>query len=367
MHVHAGHQPAGCQNAHNGGARHIGLQKGQRDITELDAQKLTVDARAITSFHEDREGWDSLLDDSPVGYIFLSPQWQEVWWQNFAGEREMTGFSLVGPDGATGAVASLARLGDSLSFVGSTDTFDYNDFLVRPGFEGTFYPALLDILDGWEWSEFRLDSLLEDSPTLKYLPELARARGYEVESEYEDVTSGVPLPGDWEEYLGLLGKKDRHELRRKLRRLDTQTEWRWYCLTTPEDVLGRFDDFLGLMRMSRTDKEEFMNPERERFFRHLAGRMAELNRIRLFFMEIDGATAASSLCFDYGSARLLYNSGYDPSLSYYSVGLLLHAMCVRDAIEQGVGYFDFLRGPEPYKAHLGGRQRSLYKMVVRRT
>ena len=153
---------------------------------------MTVDARAITSFHEDREGWDSLLDDSPVGSIFLSPQWQEVWWQNFAGEREMTGFSLVGPDGATGAVASLARLGDSLSFVGSTDTFDYNDFLVRPGFEGTFYPALLDILDGWEWSEFRLDSLLEDSPTLKYLPELARARGYEVESEYEDVNLGCP-------------------------------------------------------------------------------------------------------------------------------------------------------------------------------
>jgi len=62
----------------------------------------------------------------------------------------------------------------------------------------------------------------------------------------------------------------------------------------------------------------------------------------------------------------LYNSGYDPSLSYYSVGLLLHAMCVKDAIDQGIGHFDFLRGPEPYKAHLGGRQKSLYRMVVKR-
>jgi hypothetical protein len=26
-----------------------------------------------------------------------------------------------------------------------------------------------------------------------------------------------------------------------------------------------------------------------------------------------------------------------------------------------------LRGPEPYKQHLGGRQRNLFKMVVRRS
>ena len=188
-----------------------------------------------------------------------------------------------------------------------------------------------------------------------------------MEKEFEDVTSGVHLPGDWEAYLALLGKKDRHELRRKLRRLDTQTDWRWYCLSAPEEVLGRFDDFLSLMRGSSEEKAEFMTPERERFFRALAGRMAELDRIRLFFMELDGQLAASSLCFDYGSQRLLYNSGYDPGLSYYSVGLLLHAMCVKDAIERGISYFDFLRGPEPYKAHLGGQQKSLYRMVVKRT
>ncbi len=327
---------------------------------------MTEPTEAITSFQDAREGWDSILAESPVSSLFLSPQWQEVWWENFGGEREMTGFSLAAPDGAVGAIASLSRLGDSLGFVGSPDTFDYNDFLVRPGFEETFYPALLDILDGWDWNEIRLDSLIEHSPTLAHLPDLARQRGYSVDVEYEDVTSGVPLPDGWEEYLALLGKKDRHELRRKMRRLDSQTEWRWYCLTTPDEVMEHFDEFLALMRMSRADKEDFMTPERERFFRVLARRMAEQDRIRLFFMEMDGAMAASSLCFDYGSARLLYNSGYDPALSYYSVGLILHAMCVKDAIDRGVSYFDFLRGPEPYKSHLGGRQKSLYRMVVKR-
>lgn len=306
------------------------------------------------------------MEESEVACLFLSRQWQEVWWENFSDGRELTGFTLESPDGATGAIASLSRSGDAIGFVGSPDTFDYNDFLVRPGFEGAFYSSLLDILDGWEWSELRLDSLIEHSPTLAYLPNLAGERGFAVETEFEDVTSGVQLPGDWEAYLGLLSKKDRHELRRKLRRLDAQTEWRWYCLSTPEEVPGGLDDFLPLMRGSSEEKAEFMTPERERFFRAMAGRMAELDRIRLFFMELDGQLAASSLCFDYGSERLLYNSGYDPGLSYYSVGLLLHAMCVRDAIERGISYFDFLRGPEPYKAHLGGQQKSLYRMVVKR-
>ena len=321
----------------------------------------------VISFRDSRKEWDSLLRHSPVASLFLSPQWQEVWWDNFGGGRELTGFSIAAAGGGLDALASLSRLGDSIGFVGAPDTFDYNDFLVRPGFEETFYPALLDALAGWEWSEIRLDSLLEHSPTLARLPELARQRGYAVEVEYEDVTSGVSLPGDWEGYLAMLTKKDRHELRRKLRRLDSQTEWRWHCLTEPDEVQAGFGEFLALMRMSRADKEEYMTPERERFFRALARRMAELDQLRLFFMEIDGAKAAASLCFDYGGTRLLYNSGYDPGQSYYSVGLLLHAMCVRDAIEKGLGYFDFLRGPEPYKAHLGGQQKSLYKMVVKRS
>ena len=45
-----------------------------------------------------------------------------------------------------------------------------------------------------------------------------------------------------------------------------------------------------------------------------------------FFMELNGERVASAICFDYGKARLLYNSGFNPAYSYYSVGLLLKAL-----------------------------------------
>ncbi|MCI0829237.1 MAG: GNAT family N-acetyltransferase [Chloroflexi bacterium] len=325
----------------------------------------------ITSFQEIETEWESVLHDSPVDTLFLTPQWQKVWWDTFGDGRTMCGFTYLLPDGGAGdgvaAIASLARSGDTISFVGSQDTFDYNDFPIRPGHEEGFYETLLECMEEQDFRMLRLDSLRESSPTLELLPEIARNRGYTVEIEQEDVTSGICLPGTWDEYLGSLKKKDRHELRRKLRRMDSQTDWKWYSVSEPLQVAERLDEFLVLMRLSRTDKDEFMTPERERFFHNITQRMAELGQLQLFFLDMDGSTVATCLCFDYGGSRLLYNSGYDPEYGYFSVGLLLNAMCLKDAIDRGLTYFDFLRGPEPYKAHLGGQQRSLYQMVVTRS
>ena len=319
----------------------------------------------LTSFQEIRTEWENLLSVSPVNSLFLTPQWQEVWWDTFGNGKGLAGFYLRTPEGVT-AIASLARHGDTLSFVGHQDTFDYNDFMVSPGFEDAFFKALLDCMDDQSCNALELVSLIETSPTLAILPEMARTHGYQVQVEQEDVTSGIHLPGTWDEYLSVLSKKDRHELRRKFRRLESSTNWSWYSLVEPEEVSRRLDEFISLMRQSRADKDEYMTPERERFFHSVTQRMAQQGLLKLFFMEIDGRAVATSLCFDYGSSRLLYNSGYNPEFSYYSVGLLLNALCLREAIEQGIGYFDFLRGPEAYKQHLGGQQRNLYQMVVKR-
>lgn len=321
----------------------------------------------ITSFQDIEAEWESVLRESPANTLFLTPQWQQVWWDTFGKGRTMVGFSYPAPDGVA-AIASLAKSGDTVSFVGSQDTFDYNDFPVRPGYEEGFYQTLLECMEQQGCRMLRLDSLRESSPTLEHLPAMARSRGYTVEIEQEDVTSGIDLPGTWDEYLGLLNKKDRHELRRKLRRMDDQTDWKWYSVTEPALVAERLGEFISLMRLSRSDKDEFMTPGRERFFHNITQRMAELGQLHLYFLEMNGATVATSLCFDYGGSRLLYNSGYDPEYGYYSVGLLLNAMCLKDAIDhEGLTYFDFLRGPEPYKAHLGGQQRSLYQMVVKKS
>ena len=329
---------------------------GVADLAEV------VAALPLKSLQEVRDGWLNLLEESPVNTIFLLPQWQEIWWESFGSDHELTGFYLLNVDGLH-AIASLAR-SSITTFTGNTETFDYNDFIVRPGREHEFYSGLIQWL-GFEGVEvLELSSLIEGSPTLEILPDLARENGYTVEILQEDVTPGLQLPGTWDEYLAGLSKKNRHELRRKLRRLEGVEGWRWYCEQAPDQVSARLDDFLTLMRQSDPEKAAYMNAEREAFFRRITQRTAELDLLRLYFLEMDGKDVAASLCFDYNGVRYLYNSGYNPDYGYYSVGLLLNALCLREAIEQGKTYFDFLRGPEAYKYHLGGIDRTIYSMMV---
>ena len=319
----------------------------------------------LTSFQQIESEWERVLSASPVNTVFLTPQWQEVWWDTFGNGKKMAGFYVEDPHGVA-AIASLTRSGETLSFLGNPETVDYNDVMVRPGYESTFFDMFLSSLEQQDWDTVQLDSLVENSPTLTYLPDLARQRGYAVQVQQEDTSSGINLPDTWDEYLAGLSKKDRHELRRKFRRLESLPDWRWYCLTDEDQVSARLDDFFVLMRQSSQEKDKYMTPQREEFFRNITRRMSQMGLLRLFFLEVNQRPAATSLCFDYASSRLLYNSGYDPDQGYYSVGLLLNALCLQDAIDQKIGYFDFLRGSEPYKQHLGGQRRKLYQMVVKR-
>ena len=64
--------------------------------------------------------------------------------------------------------------------------------------------------------------------------------------------------------------------------------------------------------------------------------------------------------------RCIYNSGYDPQYAYLSVGLLSKAACLRHAIEDGRKRLDFLRGNEPYKYDLGGKDLQVYRCLIKK-
>ena len=80
------------------------------------------------------------------------------------------------------------------------------------------------------------------------------------------------------------------------------------------------------------------------FFSSVIAELLPAGIAKLFFLEVAGVRAASALCFDYRNKRLLYNSGYDHAYAALSVGLLLKAYIIRDAVEGGSGHFRFSAG-----------------------
>ena len=319
-------------------------------------------AEATRSFSPVRAVWRELLERLPWSTIFMTPEWQEAWWDEFGHDDELR-LVTVGPPDAPLGLAPLQLSGERITFVGGTDLFDYHDFIAP---DPAFYFELFDCLESEPWRTMDLSSVPEWSPTFTLLPQAARERGYSIVVEEEDVVPGVTLPDSWDAYLASLRKKDRHELRRKLRRLESAGPVR-VRLADAETLERDLLVFQEVMAESRAEKREFLIPAREAFFQRMTDRMFEAGHLRLFLLEIgDDAAAAAVLSFDYAGRRLLYNSGYRHGYDHLATGLMLKALCIKDAIESGLTYFDLLRGAEHYKYHLGGVDARIHRIVVTR-
>jgi CelD/BcsL family acetyltransferase involved in cellulose biosynthesis len=310
--------------------------------------------------------WAALLERCSDPVPFLHPTWHRVWLEEFQDGREQLLYAARDDDGALFGVASLLRTDATLSFVGHYSICDYMDFVVAPDRANDFFPALLEALGAESWSEIDLRGLRDRSSTLEALPAAAQAAGLTFEREEEAVAPHIDLAATWEDYVAALGKKDRHELRRKMRRLQAAGELELHTYTTPPDVEAHLPLLLQMMIESRSDKANFMSEQMGRFFHRMAPALAAEGLIRLYELELDTKPVASVLCFDQGGQLYLYNSGYDPDFAERSVGIVSKAYCLSDAIESGKRCVDFLRGHEPYKYDLGGKDRQIYKATVQR-
>ena len=110
--------------------------------------------------------------------------------------------------------------GPALLFLGAVEISDYLDFIVRPADTADFLAGLLDFLPAADlpaWQTLDLHNLLDSSPTLAALPEVADRAGWKLGVQQLQHSPYIPLPGDWESYLAGIDKNQRHEIRRKMR------------------------------------------------------------------------------------------------------------------------------------------------------
>lgn len=298
------------------------------------------------------------------GSVFVLPPWLEVWWQAFQSGSRLY-LSAVRQEAEIIGIAPLNISEREAAFIGSTDVCDYLDFIVAPGQEEDFFNALLDDLVAQDINRINLDSLRPDSTALVHLAEIARRRGYLVETAQEDVSLAMELPATWEDYLASLAKKQRHEVRRKLRRLPEAGNVRYrYFRTEPPETEKLTDTFLDIFSRSRQDKVDFMTESMAGYFHSLALAMAGAGILRYGVLELDAIPVAMIMAFDYNETIYLYNSAFLPGYDSLSVGLLSKILGIRESINAGLKRWDFLKGTEDYKYQLGGREIPLFNCQI---
>ncbi len=322
------------------------------------------------SYTVTQESFDSLAScwDDPSqrlrwNSICILPAWLKTWWQEFGSGNELFLSAVRQGEKIIGIAPLLVKEGKA-SIIGSDDLCDYHDFIIAPEREKDFFGVLLDDLKQKGVGHLDLGPVRPDSTVLTHLAGIAQNRGYEVLYHPEDVSVELDLPATWEEYLAILSAKQRHEVRRKLRRLWEAGKIDYHFVKNSAAVHDAMSVFLKMFSESRQDKATFLTARMESFFRSLAEAMAEIGLLRLGILELDMLPAAMIMCFDYNDCIYLYNSGYEPQYNSLSVGLLSKVLCIKESIQEGKKRFDFLKGDETYKYHLGGREVPLYRCQI---
>jgi hypothetical protein len=177
------------------------------------------------AFQDLRSEWLALLARLPFQSIFFTPQWQETWWRHFGAAHQLHLLTVRSDDGQLQGLAPLMSEPGTgspsrLELIGDLELCDYLDVLIAPEQPREVGRALGQYLVSamGEETELLLTNLAPRSLTPTALRDSLVEYGLAVEVDEIETCPAMPLPAEWDAYLATLRGKDRHEMRRKLRR-----------------------------------------------------------------------------------------------------------------------------------------------------
>jgi CelD/BcsL family acetyltransferase involved in cellulose biosynthesis len=304
--------------------------------------------------------WRELLTRDPNRHVFATPEWNRVWWDEFREGKDLFLLTMTHDDDVV-AIVPLYRKHEEgrkiLRFLGGIDLTDYLGPVCSEEDRDDVADALLQWLSTTvvEWDEFDAHNMPVPSGFAEFLVDRADRRGLRFSMEQEETSAVLLLPDDWDKYLEMLRAKERHEIKRKRRRIEREHPDARVRRTTDETLEADLATFVGMHRGAEGMKGHFMRPEIATFFDRLAKAFAPLGWLRMDFLEVGERAIASTFGFEVDGRFYLYNSAYEPELGRLSPGFVLVSELVKDAIGSGLSVFDFLRGPERYKYQLGAQ------------
>jgi CelD/BcsL family acetyltransferase involved in cellulose biosynthesis len=161
-------------------------------------------------------------------------------------------------------------------------------------------------------------------------------------------------------------KKQRHEIRRKIRRAEGhELPVRWYIVEDEATLDDEIDAFLELMAFDH-EKEAFLTDVMRTQMRTSIHTAFQAGWLQLSFLEIGSEKAAGYLNFDYDNRIWVYNSGINFGFNNLSPGWVLLAHLIQWGIDNGRETLDFMRGDEVYKYRFGGVDRFVVRVQIGR-
>ncbi len=372
---------------------------------------LTVERRPLDAI--DRSTWDRLAAATPWATPFSAWAFHRAWWdayrENAHEETTVVLDPTAGPDadpvgiiplmhrheveptdverhttlrhGAETALTPVPPTATAI-FFGASYHADYATILAAPA----DLPAVADALVAdlrrratvsrsgpADWDAVDLRRLRCGDPAADALAAAFRRvemdAGWTLNLEREDVcpVAEMPVGGTIDDYLATLDKKERHEIRRKVRRAEAAGD---VALTESADPLADLEAFIGL-HQARWGEDGLFPPtpggdQSRVHFRRLFELFGVDGPLRLSFLTVGDRRIAAGVHFETPDRVYFYNAGVDPEAREMSPGVVMVERIARRAMERGQRSMDFLRGGEPYKYEWGAVDEPIQRLLVRR-
>lgn len=323
-----------------------------------------------------RARWHAVVDADPLGTIFHTPEYLEVW-ADVLGTRANVRVHEVVQDGETVGVVPVAlqREGsptgplEVVRFLGGTEVTDYLGPVAAPEHREAVVTAYLDqLVEDGDWDEFVAGGMVVGSGWDELWLEQAREYGLTtLGAAPDDVCPRIDLSGGFGAYLDRLPSKLRHEMRRKARKLARDVGEVVLVEVEGDEVDEALERFFAFNTETADEKGRFFaNEEMQTWFRALAERLGRDGGFRLHELVVGGLPAASCVSLVHGGEWGLYNSAFDEALAMLAPGMVIVSELIAVAAEEGCTSFDLLRGDEPYKYRFGAEDRSLLTAAFQR-
>jgi len=335
------------------------------------ARTIAISATPLTGVSAAE--WERLLAANPTATAFSDRAVHAAWWSAHSDTAQDV--SLAARDAASNELIGylpLMKRPDGVIYSGATFHIDYATVLLAQTSsekEDDVAAALAGALIDTNATLNLLRLRNEDATHTRMISAITRA----AQANHRTATFGIEEPAPFidlvgintfDEHLERLDKKERHEIRRKLRRAEVAG----VQISESKDLNADLPEFIRLHRarwgegglFTATDK----GASEERFMREIFSTAPAGMITLLLARNEEFGTFAAGLFLRDASALRYWNAGGDISARALSPGVLLFAHGLTMAISEKLPCFDFLRGNEAYKYECGAVDAQVMQLQV---
>jgi CelD/BcsL family acetyltransferase involved in cellulose biosynthesis len=305
--------------------------------------------------------WRALSE--AAGNAFTTPEWYGAYARQYGTDAPPFVVRVRDADGSLAGLLPLCREGRTVRFAGA----NVGDRFAPVAVDGREAEVARAAAGALGRASVVLHNVDSGAPWVGALGEGLRGRVAATRLRGE-VMPFVPLTGHtWDSFLGARSRNFRSQVRRKERALVDGEGAKFRATAVPGEVRADVAEFFRLHN-SRWDEREggstITSPTVRAFHEDFAAAARERGWLRMSFLEVEGTAVAALYAWRIGGRYAYFQAGFDTAWADRSVGLVLMAHTVREAIEEGADEYDLLLGGETYKARFATDEREVETLVV---